>query len=483
MKMARIKGVVWLTTMLFVMGPAEAQKSDDEAAMIGAAKDLWTGDFDGMVERGFIRTLVAYNPLFFAPDGIQQRGLAVDVARIFEEWLNKNYGKKKRLLSVVLIPTPRDRLLADLAEGRGDIVAANLTITPERQKLVDFSMPTYPGVSELVITGPGAPGIKSLDDLVSTGVHIRRSSSYFEHLSALNEKRKKEGKPEIPVHEADERLEDYDLLDMVNVGVIPAVIVDSHKAKLWAQIFEKIKVHEDLAVNTGGAIAWAMRKDSTKLMKVVNGFVKKRRKGTLTGNILIKRYLGSTKWMDNVLSDKGRAKYQKTIGIIERYSDRYDFDWLMIAAQGYQESKLDQSKRSHVGAVGIMQVMPTTASDKNVNIDNIEKAGPNVHAGVKYLRFLRDRYFSGEELDPVDRVLFSFAAYNAGPAKIARARKKAASMGFDSNQWFNHVEVAAAKTISREPVVYVRNIYKYYVAYRRLEEMRAAREAALESSN
>ena len=285
------------------------------------------------------------------------------------------------------------------------------------------------------------------------------------------------------MHEADERLEDYDLLDMVNVGVIPAVIVDSHKAKLWAQIFEKIKVHEDLAVNTGGAIAWAMRKNSTKLMKVVNGFVKKRRKGTLTGNILIKRYLGSTKWMDNVLSDKGRAKYQKTIGIIERYSDRYDFDWLMIAAQGYQESKLDQSKRSHVGAVGIMQVMPTTASDKNVNIDNIEKAGPNVHAGVKYLRFLRDRYFSGEELDPVDRVLFSFAAYNAGPAKIARARKKAASMGFDSNQWFNHVEVAAAKTISREPVVYVRNIYKYYVAYRRLEEMRAAREAALESSN
>jgi membrane-bound lytic murein transglycosylase MltF len=343
-------------------------------------------------------------------------------------------------------------------------------------------MPTYPGVSELVITGPGAPGIESLDDLVSKGVHIRRSSSYFEHLSALNQKRKKEGKAEIPVDEADERLEDYDLLDMVNVGVIPIVIVDSHKAKLWGQIFDKIKVHEDLAINTGGSIAWAMRKDSPKLMKAVNEFLKQHRKGTLTGNILIKRYLGNTKWMDDVLSDKGRERYENTIGIMKRYSDKYDFDWLMIAAQGYQESKLDQSKRSHAGAIGIMQVLPTTAADKNVNIDNIEKAEHNVHAGVKYLRFLRDRYFSDEAIESLDRVLFSFAAYNAGPANISRARKKAASMGFDSNQWFNHVEVAASKTISREPVVYVRNIYKYYVAYKRLEDMRAAREAAVDSS-
>ena len=483
MNMARSKFVVWLIATLLVIGPAGAQNSDDEAAMIGAAKKPWTGDFDAMVERGFIRILSAYNPLFFAPDSIQQRGLAVDVARIFEEWLKKNYAKKRRPLTVVLIPVPRDRLLADLVEGRGDIVAANLTITLERQKLVDFSIPTYPEVSELVITGPGAPGIESLDDLVSKGVHIRRSSSYFEHLSALNKKRKREGKPEIPIEAADERLEDYDLLDMVNVGVIPAVIVDSHKARLWGQIFDNIKIHENLAINTGGSIAWAMRKNSPKLMKAVNEFGKQHRKGTLTGNILIKRYLGSTKWMDDVLSDKGPERYEKTIGIMKRYSDKYDFDWLMIAAQGYQESKLDQSKRSPAGAIGIMQVLPATAADKNVNIDNIEKAEQNVHAGVKYLRFLRERYFSDQAIEPLDRVLFSFAAYNAGPANITRARKKAASMGFDSNQWFNHVEVAASKTISREPVVYVRNIYKYYVAYKRLEDMQVAREAAIDSRN
>jgi membrane-bound lytic murein transglycosylase MltF len=475
--------VVLLGAMLLITGPAEAQSLDDEAAMLDELNKPWIGDFDGMRDRSFVRILTTYNPLFFAPDGIEQHGLAVEVARAFEEWLNKKYGKKKHHLSVVMIPIPRDRLLPSLMEGRGDIAVANLTVTPERQKLVDFSNPFYPDVSELVVTGPALAAVKSLDDLVPRGIHIRRSSSYFEHLSTLNEKRKKEGKPEIPVHETDERLEDYDLLDMVNAGVIPAVIVDSHKAKLWAQVFDKIKVQENLAVNTGGSIAWAMRKNSPKLMKVVDGFLKGHRKGTLTGNILIDRYLGSTKWMDNVLSVEARERYQNIIEIMKRYSDKYDFDWLMIAAQGYQESKFDQSLKSQAGAIGIMQVLPSTAADKNVNIDGIDKTEQNVHAGVKYLRFLRERYFSDEAIEPVDRVLFSFAAYNAGPANIAKARKKATSMGFNPNQWFNNVEVAAARTISREPVVYVRNIYKYYVTYALLEKMRTENMEAVKGKN
>jgi len=272
-------------------------------------------------------------------------------------------------------------------------------------------------------------------------------------------------------------LEDYDLLDMVNTGIIPAVIVDSHKAALWAQVFEDIQVHDNLSVHSGGSIAWAVRKNNPKLLKAVNVFVKEVRKGTLLGNILLKRYFEDISWMDNALSDKEREKYRETIEIIKRYSDKYDFDWLMIAAQGYQESKLDQKKRSPAGAIGIMQLLPSTAADPNVGISNIQKADNNVHAGVKYLRFLRQRYFSDTEIQPLDRVLFSFAAYNAGPRNIARARNKAAKMKFNSNKWFGHVEVAAARTISREPVIYVRNVYKYYVAYKHLEEIREDRAA------
>ena len=206
--------------------------------------------------------------------------------------------------------------------------------------------------------------------------------------------------------------------------------------------------------------------------------MKNARKGTLLGNVVLKRYLQNVQRIEDVRSGKALESYQETIGIIRRYAGEYDFDWLMIVAQGYQESRLDQSRRSRAGAVGIMQLLPSTAADPNVDVHNIEVPENNVHAGVKYLRFVRDRYFSDSGIEPLDRVLFSFAAYNAGPGNIAKARKKAAGMGLDPNRWFGNVEVAASRVISREPVIYVRNIYKYYVAYKLIEEERTKSAAA-----
>jgi membrane-bound lytic murein transglycosylase MltF len=456
---------------------APAEASEDSAEVVANhALAPWTGDLDGMIERGFLRILTVYNPLYFSYDGVSQKGLAVDIGLAFEEYLLKIAGKKAGSLNLVMIPVSRDELLPYLVEGKGDIAAANLTITPERQELVQFSDPTYPDVSELLITGPAAGEVKSLDDMVSQELYLRKSSSYYEHMVVLNEERKQAGKPEIPIIEADEHLEDYDLLEMVNASLVPAVVVDSHKANLWAQVFEKIVVHEDVAINAGGQIAWALRKDSPKLLEAVNGFVKDIQKGSLLGNILLKRYLTSTDWIDNVREGTAAERYESTADLIKKYAGEYDFDWLLIMAQGYQESKLDQEKRSHAGAVGIMQVMPATAADPNVGIDDIEKPEPNIHAGVKYLRFLRDRYFDKEEISPLDQVLFSFAAYNAGPANISKARKKAAAMGLDPNQWFGQTEIAVARSISREPVIYVRNIYKYYVAYNQISGIREARQ-------
>lgn len=471
--------LLWMSLLVWA-GTISAAERKDEQAVLDHATDPWSGDLDMMLERGFIRLLTVYNPIFFSFKNGKQNGLIVELARELEDYLKKTHGKKARHLRVLLIPVARDRLIDDLATGRGDIAAANLTITPERQKKVSFSNPLYPDVSELVITGPAIKiEVTSFDDLVKQGIHVRESSSYYEHLQDLNKERKQQKKKTIPINKADELLEDHDLLEMVNAGIIPAVIVDSHKAELWAQVFKNIKVHKNLAVHSGRSIAWAIRKDAPQLLESVNGFVKKSRKGTLLGNILIKRYLGSSKWIENVYNKESQQRYQETIEIIKRYSDRYDFDWLMIAAQGYQESRLDQSKRSPAGAIGIMQVRPSTAKDPNVNIKNIDKAENNIHAGVKYLRFIRDRYFSDPEIEQLDRVLFSFAAYNAGPANITKARNKAGTMGFDRNRWFGNVEVAASRTISREPVVYVRNIYKYYVAFKHIEMIRKEKEAIL----
>lgn len=468
----------WAQVDMTAEPAASSEVPDDDDHLLELAQKPWTGDLDGILKRGFIRVATANNPLYFSADGIEQTGLAVDIAREFEKYLKKTYRKRVRHMNVVLMPMARDAILPAVIDGRADLAAANLTITRERSRQVAFTEPTNTGIRELVVTGPAAPEVASFDDLAGTTLHLRRSSSYFEHLSALNARRAAKGKPVIPVVEMDEYLEDYDLLEMLNAGLLPAIIIDSHKAAIWREVFDEMKIHEDLAVNEGGEIAWAVRRENPELLAATSRFIRTIRKGTLLGNILIKRYVKNPKWIENVRAEQAMSRYEQVLGIIKQYAGEYDFDWLMIAAQGYQESRLDQSKRSRVGAIGIMQVMPQTAKDPNVGVSDIHEAANNVHAGVRYLRFLRDTYFSDPAIDPVDRVLFSFAAYNAGPGNMSKARRRAEKMGLDPNRWFNNVEIAIAKAVSREPVVYVRNIYKYYVAYAQLERARAARDAA-----
>ncbi|MBW2217284.1 MAG: lytic transglycosylase F, partial [Deltaproteobacteria bacterium] len=306
----------------------------------------WTGDFDEMVEKHRIRALVPYSKTFYFLDGYHQRGLTYETLKEFETYLNDQLGTKTLKFQVVVIPTKRDRLLPDLLAGLGDIAAGNLTITSERQKLVDFSDPGYTGVDEIIVTGPASPPVKTLDDLSGKEIHVRKSSSYFESLKGLDARLRKEGKKGMKIVPADEYLEDEDLLEMMNAGLIPMVVIDSHKGKFWSQIFKDLNLHQDIKVRTGGQIGWAIRKESPKLKKVVNDFMKTRKKGTLVGNILFKRYLENTKWVRNSLNDEEMRRFNETVKLFQTYANQYNFDWIMIAALAYQESRIDQSMRS-----------------------------------------------------------------------------------------------------------------------------------------
>jgi len=426
----------------------------------------WSGDFDGMAERHLIRALVPPSKTFYFLDGADQRGLTYELLKEFETYLNKQLKRNALKIKVIVIPTKRDRMLPALVEGFGDIAAGNLTITPARQKKVDFSAPQLTGVDEIVITGPASPSIKTLDDLSGKEIHVRKSSSYYESLMLLNARFKNSGRPPIKIVPADEYLEDEDLLEMMNVGLVPMIVIDSHKAKFWAQVFKDLRLHPDIKLRSGGQIAWAIRKNSPRLKNIIDRFVKSHKKGTLKGNILYKRYLQNTKWVRNALVEKEFQRLKGAVGFFKRYSQQYNFDWLMIAAQAYQESGIDQSKRSPAGAIGVMQLLPSTAADPNVNIRKIEVMEHNIHAGAKYLRFLYDRYFKNEPMDALNKMLFAFASYNAGPGKVIELRQEAQQSGFDPNVWFRNVEIIAARRIGAETVQYVSNIYKYYIAYR-----------------
>lgn len=446
----------------------------------------WQGDLPGMLDRRVIRVLTTYSKTFFFITKGTQRGATHDIFMEFERDLNLKLMKDKKLkqrhlkVRVIFVPVARDQLLNALNEGRGDIAASNLTITPARQEQVTFTTPLYPKVKELLISGPSSPRVENLEQLSGKTVFVRRSSSYYESLEALNKRFAQESRPPVILETAPEALEDEDLIEMLSAGLIPLIVVDRHKALFWKQVFPKIQPHENVVLRDDADIAWAVRKNNPQLLALLNGFVEKNRQGSKLGNTILLRYLKNAKYVKNAASEKERAKFLAMVDVFRKYGDRYNVDWLLMVAQGYQESRLNQSVRSPVGAIGIMQVMPGTG--KELKVGDIRKLDPNINAGVKYMRWMIDRYYADEPMTPLDKVLFSFASYNAGPARIARLRTETEKRGFNPNIWFGNVEYLAAERIGAETVTYVSNIYKYYVAYRLIMEQRTRKQQAMDQS-
>ena len=428
--------------------------------------EQWTGDLDEMETQRMIRVLTVYGLGRYYLDGGREKGITYELYRAFENHINERLGKGHLKVHVVFIPVARDELLSGLIEGRGDIAAAGLTITPEREAIIDFTNPLSREISEVLVTGPTAPQIATIDDLSGRSIYVRASSSYRTSLDHLNRRFREEGKPEVLLVDASEPLEDADLIEMVNAGLLDWVVVDNYKAGIWSGVFDELSVRDDIVFRSGGRIGAAVREGSPKLLAELNEFIKSYRQGTLHGNMLINRHLKNFDWAKNSLGANDFKRFQDVADIFEKYGQQYGIDYLLVAAQGYQESGLNQDARSGAGAVGIMQLLPTTAADKNVGIADISDAESNIHAGVKYLDFIRNRYFNDPEIDRFNQTLFAFAAYNAGPARVAKLRGMAEQQGYDPNVWFDNVEIMAAREIGRETVQYVANILKYYVGYR-----------------
>ena len=424
----------------------------------------FTGDLDAMVSRRLIRAGVPFNRTFFFIDKGTPRGLSYEYATLFEEELNKKRKTGNLKVHLVMLPMPHDALLPALQAGKIDLVIAQLTVTPARQQLVDFTRPTRTQVSEVLVTAPGTPPTTSLADLSGRQVFVRRTSSYHESLTGLSRKFEAEGKPAIDIRAASESLEDDDLLEMVNAGLIPATVVDDYLANFWKQVFSDITVHPGFPLRSGADLAVAVRKNSPQLTGELNAFIAKQGLDSTFGAIINKRYLQNTKFVKNATSEAERKKFLALVQLFRKYGEKYRFDYLLMAAQGYQESRLDHGAKSAVGAIGVMQVMPETGKEQKVG--DITKIEPNVHAGVKYMRFIRDSFFEQEPMDDLNKGLFTFAAYNAGPGRIRQLRKEAEQRGLNPNVWFGNVERIASERIGRETVTYVSNIYKYYVAYK-----------------
>ena len=458
--------------------PSATEAALPESLRAGLFKPF-TGDFDEMVKRRVIRVGAPFNRTFYFVDNGVQRGVGYEFGKAFEDDLNKRLKTSNATkVHVVFVPLPRDILAPALTEGRVDLVIAQVTIIPELQAIVDFTNPTRRNVSEVVVTGPGAPALQTTDDLSGKDVWVRRDSKYYQSLVALNERLKAAGKPPVTIRDAPGNLEDDDLLEMVNAGLIPITIVDNYMAEFWKKVFTSLSVHGTMAVRTGASLAVPFRKNSPQLAAALNDFLARYGLGTAFGNMMEQRYLVSTRFAKNATSEAEQKKFVALVGLFRKYGEQYSVDPVLMAAQGYQESGLDQNAKSAVGAVGVMQLMPATG--KELKVGDITELEANVHAGVKYMRFMVNQYYKDEPMDNLNKALFTFASYNAGPARVRQLRRETEKRGLNPNLWFGNVEQIASERIGRETVTYVSNIYKYYIAYKLVLEETSRRAAAKE---
>jgi len=445
----------------------------EPSRQLNLTKKPWTGDFDKMLERRVIRVDVPYSRSLYFIDKGRERGLMAELVRDVERWLNQKYAKElgQRPLSVYITAATRDRLLTDVRDGLADIAVANLTVTEERLKLVDFVAPDEKFVNtEILVTGPASPAIASLDDLSGKTVHVREASSYHESLVALNERFRKAGKVPVNLVSVPPALEDEDMLEMLNVGLLQAIVVDDWKAKMWAQVLPKVKVNESIVLRPATKRGWAIRKDSPKLAAALNELYVSTVKKAGVIPYRQQQYMKSIKALNNPTASADYKRFQETIALFEKYGQKYNFDPLMLAAQGYQESTLDQSKKSPRGAIGVMQILPATG--QALKVGDVTVTESNIHGGTKYMDELMTRYFQDAKFSEQNRTLFAFASYNAGPGNISRMRKEAQTRGLDPDQWFNNVELVTGEKIGGETTTYVRNIFKYYASYKLTKDAR-----------
>ena len=457
-------GLLTLMIVVALSGAANGAELSD-GPNPGFVQQNHTGDLDEIQNRKVLRALVTHSRTDFFLLNRRPRGLMYELMLEYEKYLNRGISRDSQKTRLTFVPVSFDQLIPSLLDGRGDIAAALLTVTPEREQQVTFTTKPNLLVNELVVSHRSIDNLKNIKDLSGKWIYVLSGSSYAEHLKELNRRFRAEGIKPIRIEEADSYLLAEDILELVNAGVIKLTVIDDFKARLWAKVFPNIVVHENLKVKEGNQIGLAVRKDNPGLQKHLGGFLEKTDKRSILGRVLFSRYYENARWIKNPTTSVEIERLNQYIDIIRKYCRQHKFDYLVVAAQAYFGSNLDHSKTGAGGAVGIMQILPSTAADANVNISNIEDVENNIHAGVKYLAFLRNRYFSDPELTSGNRTAFILAAYNAGPVNVQKMRRLAGKMGLDPNEWFNHVELAAGRIAGGKIVKYVADVYKYYLAF------------------
>lgn len=467
--------LITVVSLLTVSQNSYSESAFDSAKTVSERiNEPFIGDLKSIRERRILRVLVSYNKTNFFHTKRGDRGIEHDLMKEYEKYLNRGPRQERYKTHIVFLARPFERLIPDLQAGYGDIIASGLTITPERKLLIDFIQPYIKNITEILVTNKKNKAPSRLEELAGQQVIVVSNSSYIIHIERMNQALGQMGLPAIEIIKADSLLESEDILEMVNAGLFDYTVVDSHIAEIYENIYSNIRLQKDFIFHNGGEIAWAINHNLPQLKKSLNTFVNNyARPGKLLGNSVFKKYFKNPFWIKQPLSLTALDETPCLQYYFEKYSEFFEFDWYLIASQAYQESGFKQNLTSHANATGIMQIKPSTAASKIVNIPDISNLENNILAGTKYLAFIRDYYFSKPEYSEEDKINFSLAAYNAGPGRIRKLQRIAEKQGLDPNKWHYNVEVVARADIGHETVDYVTKIQKTKIALKLAKELAA----------
>jgi membrane-bound lytic murein transglycosylase MltF len=409
--------------------------------------DVEMNDLSEILKSKYLRVLTTKNSFDYYIYQGQHKGYQYELVKKFVENLNKKYMKKSQVkIQFEMIPVDYNELIPMLNSGKADLIATNLTITKKRHKLISFSKP-YLLSDELIIKNSNIKKIQT--------IHVRKSSSYFESLKTFD----------YEVDISPESLDTVHLVELVSLGIYEATISDSVYAQISKNIFDNISILKKPLKNNQ-KVAWGLRTKSSNLLSEVNSFIPIIKNGSFLGNMLKRRYFND---ISRTLKDQKLKRISKFDKLIKKYAKLYKWDWRLLSSLCYQESRFNQKIVNKWGAIGLFQVKQMTANEPYINIPKIrglKNLENNIHAGVKYLSWIKNRYFSKKTIKLKDQYRLTIASYNAGPARVIKAMKLAKKMKLNPNKWFRNVEYAMAKMRKMEPVSYVSEINKRFVSYK-----------------
>ncbi|MFT6631251.1 MAG: membrane-bound lytic murein transglycosylase MltF [Bacteriovoracaceae bacterium] len=415
------------------------------------------GDLERIIEKRYLRVLTTRNPFDYYIYQGRTKGIQYEMVKEFTKYLNNKYVKKGGLRIVFeMIPVDFDQLIPMLKSGKGDLIAVGLTKTKSREKQIAFTVP-YRLVDEVIVTRKEY----SLEPWVGKTFHIQKDSSFYNSISDKNNL--------VKIKTVDPNFHAGNIMEFISLRKYDYTLVNSFWAQTVGKRYKNLIFLNDKSLRKNIDISWAVRKENPKLLNELNSFLPKVKKGSLLGNLFSYKYfydVGNIQSKDFDLKTSKISEYDNTF---KEYAIKYSFDWRLLASLCYQESRFEAGIENKWGAIGLFQIKQMTANEPYINIkeiSGIKNNKNNIHAGVKYLSWIKNRYFDpNEKMTEQSKLRMMMAAYNAGPRRVLQAINKAKELGLNPNIWFRNVELAMLKLGYPEPVIYVSEINKHYVSY------------------